>query len=253
MPRLMLTDDSWKLLSRLMYLTGRIYNKPEHRMTLEGILYLMRTGIPWRDLPSEFGDWSAVFSRFNLWSKKGVMTDIFLFLSHESDTQWLFLDGSIVKAHQDSTNISSQAEQAIGKSRGGKSTKIHLAVDSGGLSIHFELSGGQAHDVSYGESLVVSSPEAEVVVADNGYDSQALRELIKSRNAKHVIPRKGNSKQGNDDIDWCMYRYRHLVENAFLKIKKYRAVATRYDKLARNYLSVVALAFSLMWLPIWID
>jgi transposase len=188
-----------------------------------------------------------------LWSKKGVMTDIFRFLSHESDTQWLFLDGSIVKAHQDSTNISSQGEQAIGKSRGGKSTKIHLAVDSGGLPIHFELSGGQAHDVSYGESLVVSSPEAEVVVADKGYDSQALRELIKSRNAKHVIPRKGNSKQGNDDIDWCMYRYRHLVENAFLKIKKYRAVATRYDKLARNYLSVVALAFSLMWLPIWID
>ena len=51
----MLTDDSWKLLSRIMYLTGRIYNKPEHRMTLEGILYRMRTGIPWRDLPQEFG------------------------------------------------------------------------------------------------------------------------------------------------------------------------------------------------------
>ena len=101
-----------------------------------------------------------------------------------------------------------------------------MAVDSWGLSVHFELPVGQAHDVSYGESLVVSSPNAEVVVADRGYDSQALRELIKSRNAKHVIPRKGNSKQGYDDIDWCMYRYRHLVENAFLKIKKYRAVAT---------------------------
>ncbi|MEK2485753.1 transposase, partial [Providencia stuartii] len=63
----------------------------------------------------------------------------------------------------------------------------------------------------------------------------------------------GNSKQGNKDIDWCLYRYRHLVENAFLKIKKYRAVATRYDKLARNYESVVALAFSIMWLPMWVD
>ena len=104
-----------------------------------------------------------------------------------------------------------------------------------------------------GVHFLVSSPEAEVVVADKGYDSQILRELIKSRNAKHVIPRKGNSKQGNNDIDWCMYRYRHLVENAFLKINKYRAVATRYDKLARNYLSVVALAFSLMWLPMWVD
>ena len=89
--------------------------------------------------------------------------------------------------------------------------------------------------MSYGESLILSSPEAEVVIADKGYDSQALRDFIKSRNAQHVIPRKGNSKQGNDDIDWCLYRYRHLVENAFLKVKKYRAVATRYEKLARNY------------------
>lgn len=119
--------------------------------------------------------------------------------------------------------------------------------------MHFELSGGQAHDVSYGESLVTSSPKAEVVVADKGYDSQELRNLIKSRNAQHVIPRRGNSKQGNDDIDWCMNQYRHLVENAFLKIKKYRTIATRYDKLARNYHSLVALAFSLMWLPMWID
>ena len=218
MPRLMLTDDSWILLSRIMYLTGRIYNKPEHRMTLEGILYRMRTGIPWRDLPREFGDWSAVFRRFNLWSKKGVMTDIFRFLSRLNDSQWLFIDGSIVKTHQDGANIRSQSQEAIGKSRGGKSTKIHLAVDSGGLPVHFELSGGQAHDVSYGESLVLSSPKAEVVVADKGYDSQALRDLIKSCNAKHVIPRKRNSKQGNEDIDWVMYRYRHLVENAFMKI-----------------------------------
>lgn len=57
--------------------------------------------------------------------------------------------------------------------------------------------------------------------------------------------RKGNSKTGNNDIDWAMYRYRHLVENAMLKIKKYRAVATRYDKLTRNYHSVLALALRL--------
>ena len=137
-----------------------------------------------------------------------MIADIFQFLSRLNDPQWLFIDGSIVKAHQDGANISSQAEQAIGKSRGGKSTKIHLAVDSGRLPVHFQLSGGQAHYVSYGESVVISSPKAEVVVADKGYDSQSLRELIKTRNAKHVIPRKGNSKQGNDDIDWAMYRYR---------------------------------------------
>lgn len=226
-----------------MYLTGRVYRKPEHRLTLEAILYRMRTGIQWRDLPTEFGDWNTVFRRFNLWSKKGVMNEILTFLSKLADTQWLFIDGSIVKAHQDAACIADAQEQAIGKSRGGNSTKVHLAVDSGGLPVHFELSGGQAYDVSYGESLVSSSPKSEVVVADKGYDSQALREIIKSQKAQHVIPRKGNSKQGNDDIDWCLYRYRHLVENAFMRIKKYRAIATRYDKLARNYQSMVALAF----------
>ncbi len=106
----MLTDDSWKLLSRIMYLTGRIYNKPEHRMTLEGILYRMRTGIPWRDLHKEFGDWSAVFRRFNLWSKKGGLTEIFKFLDRLSDPQWLSIDGSIVKAYQDGTNVRAQTQ-----------------------------------------------------------------------------------------------------------------------------------------------
>ena len=72
---------------------------------------------------------------------------------------------------------------------------------------------------------------------------------MSSRNANHVIPRKTNSKTGNDDIDWAMYRYRHLVENAFEKIKKYRAIATRYDKLKANYASMVALACVMCWLP----
>ena len=65
------------------------------------------------------------------------------------------------------------------------------------------------------------------------------------------IPRKRNNKLGNDDMDWCLYRYRHLVENAFLRIKRYRAISTRYDKLARNYSSTVALAFMMMWLPMY--
>ena len=73
MPRTMLSDVNWESLAKLMKATGRVYNKCEHRLTLEGILYRMRTGCPWRDLPSEFGRWNTVFRRFNLWSRKGVM------------------------------------------------------------------------------------------------------------------------------------------------------------------------------------
>ena len=253
MPRLMLSHAAWNFLSRVMNMTGRIYNKHGHRMTLEGILFRLRTGIPWRDLPHEFGHWSKVFRRFNLWSKKGIMDEIFRCLSRRHDTQWLFIDGSIVKVHQEGANVATPEAQDIGKSRGGNSTKIHLAVDSGGLPVHFELSGGQTHDVVHAESLVACSPPAEVVIADKGYDSDKLRGFIETSGSDSNIPRKSNKKKGNQHMDWCLYKYRHLVENAFLKIKKYRAIATRYDKLARNYQSMVSLAFSMMWLPMWVD
>ena len=73
----MLTDSRWELLLQIMKNSGRVYNKPEHRMTFEGILYRMRTGMPWRDLPPEFGEWSTVYRRFNLWSKKGILNMLF--------------------------------------------------------------------------------------------------------------------------------------------------------------------------------
>lgn len=109
----------------------------------------MRTGIQWRDLPERFGRWNSVFKRFNLWSKKGVLQKLFQSISSDNDPEWLFIDGSIVKAHQDSSGAASSSDEAIGKSRGGSSTKIHLAVDSGGLPVYFEISGGQINDIGY--------------------------------------------------------------------------------------------------------
>lgn len=253
MPRTMLSDAQWRKLCRLMLNSGRVYNKPEHRQTLEGVLYRMRTGCPWRDLPTEFGLWNTVFRRFNLWSRKGVLHCIFKCLSRIADTEWLFLDGSIVRAHQHSRGAASSEEQAIGKSRGGNTTKIHLSVDSSGLPVHFELSGGQVHDVVHAESLVMHSPHSTCVTADKGYDSETLREQICEQGAKPNIPRRENAKKGNADMDWCLYRYRHLVENAFARIKHFRAIATRYDKLQRNFASMLALAFSMIWLPMWVD
>ena len=236
-----------------MHLSGRIYNKPEHRSTLEGILYRMRTEMPWRDLLPEFGAWSAVYRRLNLWSKKDILNELFRVLSRDADTDWLFIDGSIVRAHQHGVGAASTENQSIGKSRGGNSTKIHLAVDSGGLPFYYELPCGNTHDIVHGESLVANSPTSKTVVADKGYDSKKLREFVRENNATPFIPRKGNSLIGNQDIDWCMYKYRHLVENAFGRIKQFRGIATRYEKLERNYNSMVALAFVMMWLPMWAD
>ena len=211
----------------------------------------MRTGIQWRDLPERFGRWNSVFKRFNLWSKKGVLQKWFQSISSDNDPEWLFIDGSIVKAHQDSSGAASSSDEAIGKSRGGSSTKIHLAVDSGGLPVYFEISGGQINDIVHAQSLVSAAPKSCSVTADKGYDSDNFRAFIKANGSIANIPRKENSKTGNGHMDWCLYKYRHLVENAFLRIKRYRGIATRYDKLARNYASNVALAFVIMWLPMY--
>ncbi|CAM3915327.1 transposase [Xenorhabdus thuongxuanensis] len=135
-----------------------VYHKKTHHLILEGILFRMRTGIPWRELPAEYGKWNTVFKRFNAWSNKGIFNSLFNELAKDSDTEWLFIDGSIVQAHQHSSGAASKGNEAIGKSWGGRSTKIHLAVDSYGLPVHFELSEGQTHDIVHGESLVEQSP-----------------------------------------------------------------------------------------------
>jgi transposase len=79
--------------------------------------------------------------------------------------------------------------------------------------------------------------------------STDLRDTIRKKSSIPVIPRKSNSKIGNTEIDWCLYKYRHLVENLFARIKHFRAIATRFDKLKRNYASVVAMACAFLWLP----
>lgn len=99
------------------------------------------------------------------------------------------------------------------------------------------------NDIVHAEILINHTPNTTSVIADKGYDRKPLREAIEVQGRTANIPRRNNSKIGNADMDWCLYRYRNLVENAFMKIKKYRAVATRYDKLARNYRSVMSLAF----------
>ena len=79
--------------------------------------------------------------------------------------------------------------------------------------------------------LVAELPDADYIIADRGYDSEDLRIQIRNKGAIPIIPRKKNSIVGNDDIDWCLYKYRHLVENVFARLKHFRAIATRYDKL----------------------
>src|SRR6478752_8029213 len=123
MLRLMLNDELWSKLKEIMLQHG-IYDKSNLRMIVEAMLYRMRVGCPWRDLPAEFGFWNSIYQKFNRWSSKGKLMSLFKALVQEPDLEWTFIDGSIVKAHQHSAGAASEENQAIGKSRGGNIPKI---------------------------------------------------------------------------------------------------------------------------------
>jgi len=248
MLRCLLSDEHWSKLRNIMR-QHRIYDKPGLRLMVEGMLYRMRVGCPWRDLPEHFGTWNSIYKKFNAWSAAGKWLKIFKALVTEPDLEWGFIDGSYIKAHQHSAGAAGQEPQAIGKSRAGNTSKIHLAVEGYGLPVEFHLTGGEVNDCSAAPELINDLPEFEILVGDKGYDSQKVRDKIKDKKAKAVIPRKQNSVVGNADMDWGLYKYRHLVENAFARLKQYRAIATRYDKLKRNYESMLAMACGLLWLP----
>ena len=167
----------------------------------------------------------------------------------DPDWEWEFIDGSYVKAHQHSAGAVGQESQTIGKSLARNTTKIHRVVDSYGLPVEFKITGGEVNDCSVAPQLIARVADVEVIVADKGYDREFIREQITKKGARVVIPRKRNSLKGNADMDWGLYRYRHLVENAFARLKQYRAVATRYDKLKRDFESMVAMACGYLWMP----
>ena len=199
MLRLMLNDEFWSKLEKIL-LQEAIYNKQNLRMTVESMLYRMRIGYPWRDLPKAFGCWNSIYKRFNAWSLSRKWLRIFKALAIDPDGEREFIDGSYIKAHQHSTGAAGQEPQAIGKSRAGNTTKIHLAVDGYGLPVEFEITGGEVNDCSAAPQLIAKLPAAQAIVADKGYDSEFIRDLIIKKGAKAVIPRKRNSVKGNADI-----------------------------------------------------
>ncbi|MBK8971242.1 MAG: IS5 family transposase [Hahellaceae bacterium] len=248
MPRYMLSDELWSKLKRIM-LQFSIYDKRNLRMMVEGILYRMRVGCPWRDIPEQFGKWNSVYRKFNVWSKKGIWRCLLDALIFEPDLEWVFIDGSYVKAHQHSAGAIGKSPQAIGKSRAGRTSKIHLAIDAYGLPIAFNITGGEVNDCTEAPGIIESLPGTQFFIMDKGYESERIRDMIEARGSKAVIPRKRNSKRENPTFDRHLYKQRHTVENAFANLKRFRGVATRYDKLGRNYESTVAIACSYLWLP----
>ena len=174
---------------------------------------------------------------------------IFFCLRGEIDEEWIFADGSYVRAHQHASGARLGEDRAIGKSRGGPTTKIHIATDAHGNPIDFEITGGEVHDCKVAKKLIENcGKQGAEFIADKGYDSDEIREITREKGMTPIIPRRSNSKKTNPEFDQYLYKMRHLVENLFAKLKHFRSVATRFEKLARNFKAVVYLACSIGYL-----
>ena len=137
-------------------------------------------------------------------------------------------------------------KQAIGRSRGGRNTKIHAIADAKGRLLSFLLTGGEAHDCPPAERLIRRTKTAKRLLGDRAYDSAALRQWLEHRGTKPVVPNRSNRKQPFS-FDRRSYKKRHRIENAFCRLKDFRRIATRYDRLARNYLASICIVAAIVW------
>jgi transposase len=156
------------------------------------------------------------------------------------------IDGTIIRAHQHAAGArGGQESQALGRSCGGFSSKIHAKVDALGMPLAFVLTAGQVHDSQIANELVADS-ESDYLLADRGYDSDAFRESLRSRGITPVIPGKKN-RIIPVEYDKHIYKERNLVERFFNRIKHFRRIATRYDKTSIMFLGSLTVIAILLW------
>ena len=239
------SKSQWRKISR--FLPG----KPEdpgrtaydNRLAFEALLYMAREGCRWRALPDEYGLWGTLYQRFRRWLEQGVfdlLSEIFIAKYRVSV---VMVDGTIVPVHQDGTGarkaLGTPEDQAIGISRGGRTTKILAASDENGNPIAALLLPGNAGESPHTEELI-EEIEADSFIGDKAYDSNRLIEWLRDRGTEPVIPPRRNRviKRSYDEEK---YKTRHLVENVFQRLKRYRHLFTRYDKKKECYWAFIIL------------
>jgi transposase len=259
----------------------------DRRAVVEATAWRFRTGAPWRDPPERFGNWNTIYKNFDRWSKAGVWARVLeqvQEMAHQGgDVEWIAsIDSTIVRVHQYGATLprdtgarsnykkfgDEPADHAIGRSRGGLTTKSHLVADGKGRVLAFILTGGQAADTTMlpdtlDEIRVAGATgrprkRPDRLLADKGYPSKANRAWLRERGIATTIPERDDQiahrrKRSGRPIDFGdeqrqRYRGRNVVERCFNKLKQWRGIAMRSDKTARNYQAGVILAAALIWI-----
>ncbi|MBA3904315.1 MAG: IS5/IS1182 family transposase [Rhodocyclaceae bacterium] len=219
----------------------------DDRLVLSGIVYLLRTGLPWRDVPAHFGVWGTIYTRFRRWCATGLFARMLSVLSRRGRGALRHLDCSHIKLHQHGTNpAGGQLAQAMGRTKGGLNTKLAAIVDRHGRALAVALAPGPRHDLLAVEPVLARARRG-LVVADKGFDADNFRRRLRAQRTRCCIPPKRARRQPAR-FHRGHYRHRHHVENFFGRIKAMRRISTRYEKLATTFLAFVQLAAVIDWL-----
>ncbi|MET8898711.1 IS5 family transposase [Streptomyces albogriseolus] len=275
------TDQEWELLAPLIPQAATGRPRASDRQVINGMVYKIRTGISWRDLPERYGPWQTVYTRFRRYAIDGVFTRALQQIQARADAagdiDWLVqIDSTIVRAHQHAAATGRKGgssgdepdDHALGRSRGGLTTKVHLACDGKGRPLALLVTPGQRHDSVCARILLerIRVPRSglgrprcrpDQVIADKAYSSRGFRAYLRRRGIAHTIPEKADQRRHRlrrgsrggrpPGFDRETYRRRYLVERCFNRLKGFRGIATRYDKTATSYEAAVSLASLLLW------
>ncbi|WP_353044743.1 IS5 family transposase [Mesorhizobium sp. M1365] len=250
MSRYDLTDFEWRVIEPLLPNKPRGVPRVDDRRVLNGIFWVLRSGAPWRDLPERYGPRTTCYNRFVRWRRAGVWDRLMDAISAEHDGDIQMIDSTSIRAHQQAATAKKGDQIVVSVSRGGLTTKIHVVVDAQGLPRRLGLTAGQAHDSQIADRLLDHLGQRTIVLADKAYDADRIRELIQEQGATPNIPAKSNRKW-KPCFSKRLYRERNLIERFFSKLKHFRRVSTRYDKLADNFLAMVQLASMRLWLRVY--
>lgn len=211
---------------------------------LEGILFVLYEGCTWRAIDSPSASWNSIYQYWRRWCAEGIWAQLLELGAPSPKGKTRFLDSTHIKVHRAGCNPEGgQEAQGIGTSRGGLNTKLHAVVDLKANPLALVLSAGNEADISWAE-FAVGDLQGGTLAADKGYDSDTFRCWLYEREIKPCIPSRSNRLEPLP-YGPATYKKRGRVENFFERLKRYRRVATRYDKLAVTFLGFVQLAAAL--------